>query len=114
VSHGEWAAFVADGGYRDPRWWLAAGWDWVRARDVEAPLYWRRGEHGGWQEFTLHGLAPLQPHTPVTHLSLYEADAYARWAGAQRGLPLRLPTEAEWEHAAAERARQPASRRATS
>jgi ergothioneine biosynthesis protein EgtB len=102
VSNGEWEAFVADGGgYRDPRWWLAAGWDWVRARRVECPLYWRRGERGGWQEFTLHGQAPLQPQAPVTHLSLYEADAYARWAGAQLGRSLRLPTEAEWEHAAA-------------
>ncbi len=100
TTHGEWADFVADGGYREPRWWLAAGWDWVQAQRIEAPLYWRR-DGAGWQVFTLHGLVPLSRHTPVVHVSLYEADAYARWAGAQQGLALRLPTEAEWEHAAA-------------
>ncbi len=107
VTHGEWATFVADGGYRDARWWLAAGWDWVQAQRIEAPLYWRRepgDDHGeGWSTFTLNGRVPLDPHTPVVHLSLYEADAYARWRGATdascRGA--RLPTEAEWEHAAA-------------
>ena len=120
TTHGEWADFVADGGYQDPRWWLAAGWDWVQAQRIEAPLYWRRDGAGdgagdrardsardiaqdraGWQVFTLHGLVPLSPHTPVVHISLYEADAYARWAAAQWQLPLRLPTETEWEHAAA-------------
>jgi ergothioneine biosynthesis protein EgtB len=101
TTHGEWADFIADGGYRDPRWWLAAGWDWVRSQGIEAPLYWQRGTGGGWCSFTLHGLVPIDPHTPVTHISLYEADAYARWASAQWKLPLRLPTEFEWEHAAA-------------
>ena len=103
VTHGEWADFIADGGYRQPRWWLAAGWDWVRGQQIEAPLYWRRAEPGAsdaWQVFTLHGLVPLDPHTPMTHISLYEADAYASWAAASQGLALRLPTEAEWEHAA--------------
>jgi ergothioneine biosynthesis protein EgtB len=100
TTNGEWLAFLADGGYRDPRWWLAAGWDWVRAGAIEAPLYWRQWD-SGWQCFTLHGQVPIDAHTPVTHISLYEADAYARWLGAQRGEPLRLPTEAEWEHAAA-------------
>ncbi|MDP1647289.1 MAG: ergothioneine biosynthesis protein EgtB [Rubrivivax sp.] len=104
VTHGEWAAFVAGGGYREPRWWLAAGWDWVRAQGIEAPLYWRRDEAqpGCWWVFTLHGLMPLDEHTPIVHISCYEADAYARWRSAQEGgTPLRLPTEAEWEHAAA-------------
>ena len=101
TTHGEWADFIADGGYHDPRWWLAAGWDWVQGQGIEAPLHWRRGEDGCWQVFTLHGLVPLSPHTPVVHISLYEADAYARWAAVQRRLPLRLSTEAEWEHAAA-------------
>lgn len=101
TTQGEWADFIADGGYRDPRWWLAAGWDWVQAQGLEAPLYWRRDEADRWQVFTLHGLVPLVPQAPVVHVSLYEADAYARWAAAQQRLPLRLPTEAEWEHAAA-------------
>ncbi len=97
VTHGEWWAFVCDGGYREPRWWLAAGWDWVRAQGIRAPLYWTLPDDPGVLPtvFTLHGEAPLDPHTPVTHISHYEADAYARWAGA------RLPTEAEWEAAAA-------------
>ncbi|HSQ72958.1 MAG TPA: ergothioneine biosynthesis protein EgtB, partial [Rubrivivax sp.] len=104
VTHGEWAEFVADGGYRDPRWWLAAGWEWVSAQGAEAPLYWRRdaARPGRWQCFTLHGQVPLDEHAPITHVSAYEADAYARWRSAQEGgTPLRLPTEAEWEHAAA-------------
>jgi ergothioneine biosynthesis protein EgtB len=90
VTHGEVLAFVEDGGYRRPELWLAAGWDAVRSQGWEAPLYWRRHE-GAWQTFTLHGPAPLDPHTPACHLSFYEAEAFARWAGA------RLPTEAEWE-----------------
>ena len=101
TTQGEWAEFVADGGYREPRWWLAAGWDWVQAGGVQAPLYWRRDENGGWMQFTLHGLQPLQPHAPVVHISLFEADAYARRAGVQQRFPLRLATEAEWEAAAA-------------
>jgi ergothioneine biosynthesis protein EgtB len=114
VTHGDWLAFMADGGYRRPELWLAMGWDWVQAGRREAPLYWQRpardanAEAGAdpsagpgadrsgndWQVFTLQGLVPLDPHTPLPHLSYFEADAYARWAGA------RLPTEAEWEHAA--------------
>ena len=101
TTHGEWAEFMADGGYTDPRWWLAAGWDWVRAQGIRAPLYWQPDGPGAWQTFTLHGRVPIAPHTPITHISLYEADAYARWFAARHGLPVRLPTEAEWEHAAA-------------
>ena len=102
TTHGEWAQFIADGGYRDPRWWLAAGWDWLRAQQIEAPLYWQREAEGGpWYSFTLHGRVAIDPHTPITHISLYEADAYARWAGAQHGQVWRLPTEMEWEHGAA-------------
>jgi len=101
VTNGEWAGFVADGGYREPRWWLSAGWDWVRTQPARAPLYWQ-GDSDGWQLFTLHGRMPLDPLTPVTHVSWFEADAYARWASAQHPdlPPLRLPTETEWEHAA--------------
>jgi ergothioneine biosynthesis protein EgtB len=100
VTHGEWLAFVEDGGYGDARWWLAAGWDWRRANGIEAPAYWRRDERGGWSNFTLHGRVPIDVHTPVVHISLYEADAYAHWRAAHDGVPCRLPTEAEWEHAA--------------
>jgi ergothioneine biosynthesis protein EgtB len=104
VTQGEWAAFVDDGGYRDPRWWLSAGWDWVRTQRVQSPLHWRRDDAGAWQVFTLHGLQPLAPAAPVLHVSLYEADAFAQWWAERSGLPCRLPTEAEWEHAAQSRA----------
>jgi len=96
VSNAEYQAFVDGGGYAEPAHWLAEGWDWLQSRGRTAPLYWQRGEDGGWAEFTLHGLQPLAPAQPAVHLSYYEADAYARWAGA------RLPTEAEWECAARE------------
>ena len=94
VSNGEYLAFIEAGGYRDPTLWLAEGWDKVRELVLAHPLYWQRGEDGAWREFTLHGVQPLDLARPVTHVSLYEADAYAHWAGA------RLPTEAEWEIAA--------------
>ncbi|MET0307538.1 MAG: ergothioneine biosynthesis protein EgtB [Sphingomonas sp.] len=96
ITNGEWAAFIADGGYRDPRHWLADGWAWVQAERVEAPLYWRRDD-GVWTRFGLDGRRPIDPAAPVTHVSFFEADAYASWAGA------RLPTEFEWEAAAAGR-----------
>jgi ergothioneine biosynthesis protein EgtB len=104
VTHGEWLAFIDGGGYTAPRWWMAAGWDWLRSQGIRAPLYWQQDghpeQHGGWTNFTLHGRVPIDPHTPVVHVSWFEADAFARWRSAQDGQPLRLPTEAEWEHAA--------------
>lgn len=93
VTNGEWLAFIEDGGYQRPALWLSEGWDVMRREGWEAPLYWKR--HGeGWQAFTLHGAQPLVLAAPVCHVSYFEADAYARWAGA------RLPTETEWEEAA--------------
>ncbi|HEY6356398.1 MAG TPA: ergothioneine biosynthesis protein EgtB [Burkholderiaceae bacterium] len=102
VTHDEWAEFIADGGYADPRWWLSAGWDWVRQHKIEAPLYWQRDGHQGWASFTLHGLVPIDPHTPIAHVCYFEADAFARWASASRSAwrGARLPTAAAWEHAA--------------
>jgi ergothioneine biosynthesis protein EgtB len=90
VNNGEFAEFIADGGYRRPELWLAAGWDRVRADGWHAPQYWHRHE-SAWHTFTLHGEQALEAAAPVCHISFYEADAFARWAGA------RLPTEAEWE-----------------
>jgi ergothioneine biosynthesis protein EgtB len=93
VTNGEYLRFVQSGGYREPALWLSMGWDFVGKESWRAPLYWvETGE--GWREFTLAGLKPLDLDAPVCHASYFEADAYARWAGA------RLPTEAEWEAAA--------------
>ncbi|GAB2947525.1 ergothioneine biosynthesis protein EgtB [Hymenobacter coalescens] len=96
VTNAEYLAFVEAGGYQDFRYWLGEGWDLVQTEGWQAPLYWVRPEAAGgaWQRFTHHGLQPLDPAAPVTHISFYEADAYAHWAGA------RLPSEAEWELAA--------------
>ncbi|WP_454725260.1 MULTISPECIES: ergothioneine biosynthesis protein EgtB [Cupriavidus] len=108
VTCGEYAAFIADGGYRRPALWLSDGWAMIQAQALEAPLYWLdaadprvermdrvAGGGSGWHVFGLRGLAPLDPAAPVANLSFYEAAAYAEWAGA------RLPTEAEWEAASA-------------
>ena len=86
VTNGEWDAFIADGGYRDARLWLADGWSWVQREGIAAPMYWRGDQH-----FTHQGWQARDPHAPVTHISHFEADAFATWAGA------RLPTEFEWE-----------------
>ena len=94
VSNGEYLEFVEDGGYRQPALWLSDGWAAMRSQGWEGPAYWRSRD-GVRVEFTLQGEQPLDPARPVTHVSQFEADAYARWAQA------RLPTEFEWEIAAA-------------
>jgi ergothioneine biosynthesis protein EgtB len=90
VTHGDFLAFVDDGGYERAELWLSSGWDIVRAQGWRAPQYWEL-QGDDWHTFTLHGMVNVDPHTPICHVSYYEADAFARWAGA------RLPTEAEWE-----------------
>ncbi len=90
VTNGEWDEFIADGGYRNARLWLADGWGWVQREGITAPLYWQDNQH-----FTHQGWQARDPNAPVTHISYFEADAFATWAGA------RLPTEFEWEAIAA-------------
>ena len=94
VTNGEWLAFIDDGGYRRPELWLSEGWATAQAKGWQAPLYWSHVD-GEWRQFTLTGDRPVDPVGPVCHVSLFEADAYARWAGA------RLPIEFEWEAVAA-------------
>ncbi|MGH3360817.1 MAG: ergothioneine biosynthesis protein EgtB, partial [Nocardioides sp.] len=94
VTNGEWLEFIADGGYRRHELWLSDGWGKVNDETWRAPFYWSEVD-GQWFEHTLNGTWPLNPGLPVCHVSFYEAEAFATWAGK------RLPTEAEWEHAVA-------------
>lgn len=97
VTNSEWIAFIEDGGYADPLIWLAEGWDVIQRNRWTAPEYWE-SKDGVWHQMTLSGLRPVETAAPVCHVSYYEADAFARWAGK------RLPTEFEWEHASAQTA----------
>jgi ergothioneine biosynthesis protein EgtB len=94
VTNGEWLEFLRAGGYDEAGLWLSDGWSWVQSDGIRAPLYWEERD-GEWLRFGLDGLHGVNPAEPVSHISYYEGDAFARWAGA------RLPTEAEWEVAAA-------------
>ena len=93
VTNGEYIGFIEDNGYSRPEFWLSLGWMTVNEQRWNAPLYWTKRD-GAWWNFTLSGLRPVDQSEPVTHVSYFEADAYANWAGA------RLPTEFEWERAA--------------
>lgn len=90
VTNREYLEFMADGGYLQVLLWHAEAWDWINLHEIRSPFYWHKVE-GEWQQYTLKGLKPLNPDAPVTHLSYYEAFAYAQWKG------MRLPTEFEWE-----------------
>jgi ergothioneine biosynthesis protein EgtB len=97
LTYGDVLEFIDASGYQRPELWLSMGWDFVTAQSLKAPLYWHCIEHHGaktWHNFTLRGLCPISPDVPVPHLSYFEADAIARFKNA------RLPTQAEWEHAA--------------
>jgi ergothioneine biosynthesis protein EgtB len=100
VTNGEYLAFIEDGGYARAEFWLSDGWAVKNEHGWTAPLYWER-ENDSWQQFSLAGMKRIETHAPICHVSLYEADAFARWAEA------RLPTEAEWEVAAVEGGNSP-------
>lgn len=91
VTNGEYLEFMLAGGYDNYEYWLAEGWDWVKSLESKSPLYWYAVDGQGWHHYTMQGFRPVDLSLPVTHISYFEADAFARWKG------LRLPTEQEWE-----------------
>jgi gamma-glutamyl hercynylcysteine S-oxide synthase len=95
VTNAEFAVFIEEGGYRQRRFWSDEGWRWRESADAQAPLYWRRADDERWAVRRFARIEPLAPHQPVIHVNWYEAEAWCRWAGR------RLPSEAEWEAAAA-------------
>jgi ergothioneine biosynthesis protein EgtB len=99
VSNAEWLAFIEDGGYQNYKWWLDAGWAWLRAEKISAPLYWNKENQHQFSRFSLYSNAPLDMHAPVSNISYFEAEAFARWASQNitTFAGARLPTEFEWE-----------------
>ena len=99
VSNAEWLAFIEDGGYQNYKWWLDAGWAWLRAEKISAPLYWSQENQKQFSRFSLYGNAPLEMRAPVSNISYFEAEAFARWASQNitEFAGARLPTEFEWE-----------------
>ena len=104
VTNAEWLLFIKDKGYQDARWWLDAGWAWVKAQNISTPLYWAPQQDGSYDQFLLYGQGALVPQEAVTHISYFEADAFARWASEniKKYAGARLPTEFEWEAFAAQ------------
>jgi ergothioneine biosynthesis protein EgtB len=99
VTNAQWHLFIEDGGYQNSQWWLDAGWAWVCSQDITAPLYWNKNKNNQYFNFSLKGNLPIEPFSPVSHISYFEAEAFARWADKRLdGFEgARLPTEFEWE-----------------
>lgn len=99
VSNGQWLRFIESGGYQESQWWLDAGWAWAKAEQITTPLYWYKNKNNQYSRFSLNGMTPLDPHLPVSNISYFEADAFARWASQHLDgfTGARLPTEFEWE-----------------
>jgi len=99
VTNAQWLLFIEDGGYQNAQWWLDAGWAWVNSENISAPLYWNKNTHEQYFVFSLKGNLPIEPSSPVSNISYFEAEAFARWADKNiDGFEgARLPTEFEWE-----------------